>query len=246
MGGWVTGGAEIVGSAPRVWVAFALPALAVAAIPFPSWLMDALSPLGLLIGLYLAGHCDGQTYSKKQIWHALEVAVLWGMLLAIFGMVSSFGRDTVIIGAILSGIHGGWHAQAIMSGFWGWWFGFCDRLSDLAMMPYFWFSPAFFGIALALHKGHGWIEAEIETSLALIFRQELRDPVIGLWGILLVSSVLLPRFSQVWLGLVVWILGPPIIHVAYEDIFANRQRPRRRREKARISVLQARHRKVSA
>ncbi|MEY2334821.1 hypothetical protein GL267_013030 [Acidithiobacillus ferrianus] len=228
---WVEGGVELVAEHPRPWLAFAAGAMLFAAIPLPGWLMDALAPLGLLMGLRIAGRCEGEAYSHQQTRHALHVAVLWGMVFAVFGMIFKFGQDTVVMGAILSGIQMPWNAGlGLGRGFWGWWFAFGARFSDLALMPYFWFSPAFFGIALALHKGHGWLESEVETSLTLIFRPELRDPLIALWAVILISNVLIPAFSQLWLGLLVWVLGPPVVYVAYQDIFAGKQRPRRKRK----------------
>ncbi|WP_461262423.1 hypothetical protein [Acidithiobacillus sp.] len=231
---WVEGGAELVALRPKHWLAFAAGALIFAAIPFPGWLMDALAPLGLLVGLRIAGRSEGEEYTPQQTRHALHVAVLWGMVFAIFGMIFEFGQDTVVMGAILAGIQMPWNdGSGLGQGFWGWWFAFGERFSNLALMPYFWFSPAFFGIALALHKGHGWLESEVETTLTLIFRPELRDPLIALWAAILISNVLMPAFSQLWLGLVVWVLGPPVIYVAYQDIFADKQRPRRgKKEKA--------------
>lgn len=245
MESWVRGGAEIVRDHPGRWARFLLLPLALTALPLPFWLMYGLAPLGLLGGLYLAGRCDGQNYSWEQLRHALGVAILWGMILTLFGLLFEFGRETVLLGALLSGVQGNWQIGQ-EPGFWGWWMGFSERLTDLAMTPYFWFSPAFFGVALALHKGHGWIEAEVETTLALLFRQELRDPLIALWAILLIASVILPLPAQVWLALFVWILGPPIVHVAYEDIFANKQRPRRKRESKalQLPVLQVQPQKV--
>ncbi len=232
MASWVEGGAAIVAARPRAWALFALSALALAAIPFPSWLMDAVAPIGLLFGLRLAGRCEGEEYSAAQLRHALEVAVLWGMLLAVFGMLFSFGQDTVMLAALLAGVDGHWQ-MPVSGGLLEWWFGLGERLSDLALMPYFWFSPAFFGVALALHKGHGWIESEVETTLALIFRPEVRDPLIALWATVLLSNLFLPEFSQVWLGLLVWVLGPPIVFVAYQDIFANKRKPPRKRQTVR-------------
>ncbi|MCE5388334.1 MAG: hypothetical protein K0041_07130 [Acidithiobacillus sp.] len=245
MESWVRGGAEIVLAKPLPWLGFALLAAAFAAIPLPDWLMYGLAPIGLLVGLYLAGRGDGQEYAWSQLRHALGVAVLWGMILTLFGLIFQFAQETVMIGALLTGLPGDWSLPQ-EPGFWGWWMGFSERLSDLALTPYFWFSPAFFGIALALHKGHGWLEAELETTLALLFRQELRDPLIALWAILLIVSVILPTPAQVWLALLIWILGPPIVHVAYEDIFANKQRPRRKRERRSLAlpVLQPQPQKV--
>ncbi|MHB8265766.1 MAG: hypothetical protein ACYDC7_07575 [Acidithiobacillus ferrivorans] len=220
---WVEGGAGLVAARPKPWLAFAAGAMLFTAIPFPGWLMDALAPLGLLVGLRIVGRSEGEEYTAQQTRHALHVAVLWGMVFAVFGMIFEFGRDVVVMGGILAGIQMPWNnGSGLGQGFWGWWFAFGERFSDLALMPYFWFSPAFFGIALALHKGHGWLESEVETTLTLIFRPELRDPLIALWAVILISNVLMPSFSQVWLGLVVWVLGPP-----------DKQRPRRgKKEKA--------------
>ncbi|WP_312261989.1 hypothetical protein [Candidatus Igneacidithiobacillus taiwanensis] len=248
MEAWVQGGAEIVRDHPAAWSRFLLLSLVLTVFPLPFWLMYGIAPLGLLGGLYLAGRCDGQVYDWPQLRHALGVAILWGMILTLFGLLFEFGRETVLLGALLSGIQDEHWQIGPEPGFWGWWMGFSERLTDLSLTPYFWFSPAFFGVALALHKGHGWIEAEVETTLALLFRQELRDPLIALWAILLIASVLLPLPAQVGLALLVWVLGPPIVHVAYEDIFANKQRPRRKREGKAVSlpVLQVQPQKVRA
>ncbi|MGE4530766.1 MAG: hypothetical protein AB7C98_05530 [Acidithiobacillus sp.] len=228
---WVRGGAELIVARPRPWVYFAMGAMLLAAIPFPGWLMDALAPLGLLIGLQIAGKTDEESYTRQQTQHALHVAVVWGMLFAVFGMIFEFGQDMVIMGSLLAGIHIPWHDDTgLGQGFWGWWFAFGERFSDLSLMPYFWFSPAFFGIALALHKGHGWLESEVETTLTLMFRPELRDPLVGLWAIILLANLFMPAFSQLWLGLLVWILGPPVIYVAYQDIFADKRRPPRKKK----------------
>ncbi|MHB1532011.1 hypothetical protein [Acidithiobacillus sp.] len=231
MGSWLEGGAELVAVRPGRWLAFAGGGAALAAIPFPTWLMAALAPMGLLAGLRLAGRCAGESYTWEQTRHALAVAVLWGMVLAVFGMILLFGQDTVLMGALLSGIQMPWD-NGIPHGFWGWWFGFGERFSDLAETPYYWFAPAFFGVALALHKGHGWLESELETTLALAFKPELRDPLIALWGGLMISGVLLPDISQAWLALLVWVFGPPVVYVAYQDVFADKQRPRRRQREA--------------
>ena len=62
---WVEGGAELVALRPKHWLAFAAGALIFAAIPFPGWLMDALAPLGLLVGLRIAGRSEGEEYTPQ-------------------------------------------------------------------------------------------------------------------------------------------------------------------------------------
>ena len=101
---WVEGGAELVAARPKPWLVFAAGAMLFAAIPFPGWLMDALAPLGLLVGLRIAGHGEGEEYTAQQTRHALHVAVLWGMVFAVFGMIFEFGQDVVVMGGILAGI----------------------------------------------------------------------------------------------------------------------------------------------
>jgi len=242
---WVEGGAELVVARPRPWLLLSAAALVFAAIPFPEWLMYAMAPFGLLFGLEIAANTDEETesYTNRQMRHALHVAVVWGMLFAVFGMIFEFGQDIVVMGSLLVGINIPWHDDSGMGqGFWGWWFAFGQRFSDLSLMPYFWFSPAFFGIALALHKGHGWLESEVETTLTLLFRPELRDPLIGLWAVILLANLFMPAFSQLWLGLIVWVLGPPVIHVAYQDIFADKRRPpRKKKEKKAARFVLAHH-----
>ncbi|WP_226860298.1 hypothetical protein [Acidithiobacillus thiooxidans] len=92
---WVEGGAELVVARPRPWLLLSAAALVFAAIPFPEWLMYAMAPFGLLFGLEIAANTDEETesYTNRQMRHALHVAVVWGMLFAVFGMIFEFGQD---------------------------------------------------------------------------------------------------------------------------------------------------------
>lgn len=226
---WTHSAIDILSHSPFTWVSFSLFLVILAALPSPLWFLHALSPLVLLGGLTLASRTTGD-FRREQLHHAIGQAVFIGAILAVMGgLLYQFGKDSVILGAVLFGNHHFTYSAnpSITSPAWLPWFS--SRLYSLVSDVYGWFTPAFFAIPLALQRGSNFFDAETETLIALWGRKHIRNSLLIVWGFLILGPSLLPQLAVFWMALIAAIFGPAITWAAYLDIFEDRTPPKKTR-----------------
>jgi hypothetical protein len=87
-------------------------------------------------------------------------------------------------------------------------------------------------IPLAYDRGLLLWPSFLESAATLSRNRRLWLPIGELWAGLILAHLLLPTASLVWLGLFISVLGPPVAHAAYREVFGEPPHPPKKQKRA--------------
>ena len=225
---WFGAAFAIVGAEWRGFALLGAALVALAAFPLPLWLQTVLSPLFLLAGLYLSRRAAAEGVGEWK--EGLAGAFLGGLLIAGLTVALRLGQLTVALIAIIF-MHRHWEITGATLTAVEHWDLLGVRLANLAGAVYVWIILPFFMIPLAYDRGLLLWPSFLESAATLSRNRRLWLPIGELWAGLILAHLLLPTASLVWLGLFISVLGPPVAHAAYREVFGEPPHPPKKQKK---------------